>query len=103
MPAVADLEKVSVRLGDQDNVLTALRDIEPGEYRLEGQAFAVRDAIPTGHKLAIRDITAGEKVLKYNSPIGVATADIRAGTHVHSHNLRSLSARPREEEVSGGH
>ncbi len=45
-----------------------------------------------GHKYAIRDIRAGEAVIKYGYPIGRATADIPAGAHVHSHNLATALA-----------
>ena len=40
-----------------------------------------------GHKYALRDIAAGENVIKYGMPIGHATCAIRAGEHVHVHNV----------------
>ena len=47
-----------------------------------------------GHKYAARAIQAGEAVVKYGQVIGVAKADIAAGRHVHTHNVRSaLSGR----------
>lgn len=45
--------------------------------------------IPAGHKIALRDIQAGEAVIKYGDPIGRAARDIAAGEHVHSHNLHT--------------
>ena len=42
---------------------------------------------PRGHKVALRPIAKGEKVIKYGFPIGIATADIAEGEWVHSHNL----------------
>ena len=42
-----------------------------------------------GQKYALRDIAAGESVVKYGYPIGTATADIPAGAHVHAHNLKT--------------
>ncbi len=45
--------------------------------------------LESGHKRARCDIAQGELVIKYGYPIGRATQDIRAGEHVHSHNLRS--------------
>ena len=45
--------------------------------------------MPLGHKLARRDIAAGEKIVKYDAPIGSATAAIRAGEHAHVHNIKS--------------
>ncbi len=43
----------------------------------------------TGHKLALCDIRAGESVIKYGFPIGKASADIKSGEQVHTHNLRT--------------
>ena len=45
--------------------------------------------IPAGHKLALRDIKAGENIVKYGFPVGVATKDIKAGEWVHIHNVRT--------------
>ena len=42
-----------------------------------------------GHKYALRDIKAGENIIKYGNPIGHATEDIKAGCHVHSHNTKT--------------
>ena len=40
-----------------------------------------------GHKYALRDIAAGEDVVKYGMPIGHATKAIAKGEHVHVDNL----------------
>ena len=40
-----------------------------------------------GHKYARVDIQKGENVIKYGNPIGHATCDIKAGEHVHTHNV----------------
>ena len=40
-----------------------------------------------GHKYALRDIAAGEDVVKYGMPIGHATKAITKGEHVHVDNL----------------
>lgn len=45
--------------------------------------------LENGHKYALRDIRAGEPIIKYGSPIGHATQDIARGEHVHSHNLKT--------------
>jgi len=76
----------ALRLNGADNVAVALRRIAPGEaVGLEGVAAA--EPILNGHKVALRAIAAGQPVLKYGQVIGVATAGIAAGAHVHSHNL----------------
>lgn len=42
-----------------------------------------------GHKYALRDIRAGENIVKYGCPIGHATSAIRRGEHVHCHNMET--------------
>lgn len=43
----------------------------------------------SGHKIALFDIKKGENVIKYGYPIGHATADIKTGEHIHTHNLKT--------------
>jgi len=45
--------------------------------------------LENGHKYALRDIKAGENIIKYANPIGHATCDIKAGEHVHTHNMKT--------------
>jgi (2R)-sulfolactate sulfo-lyase subunit alpha len=77
-----------------DVVGVAVHDIEPGPAvrgRVQnGRAFelAVSQPVPLGHKVALRDIAAGQPVVKYGVVIGRATRDIAAGDHVHVHNLK---------------
>lgn len=49
----------------------------------------VEVSVQTGHKRAIKNIATGEAVIKYGYSIGNATSDIKAGEHVHSHNLKT--------------
>jgi len=74
----------------RDNVATALEAIEPGRpLNVDGGSLTAAERIPRGHKIALRTIQAGEAVVKYGNPIGTATVDIQAGTHVHVHNVSS--------------
>ena len=77
-------------ISERDNVATALEALDMGrELRLGARTLLVAEAIPRGHKVALCPIPAGEPVVKYGSPIGRASADIAAGTHVHTHNVAS--------------
>ncbi len=49
----------------------------------------VKVNLDNGHKYAVRDITNGERIIKYGFPIGIATEDIAEGEHVHSHNMKT--------------
>ncbi len=75
----------ALRLHEADSVAVVLTALAPGDAIDE---VIARDAIPRGHKVALRDIPAGEAVLKLGHAIGIAGANIEAGAHVHTHNLR---------------
>ena len=76
----------ALRLHAADNVVVAMRRVAAGEA-VATEGVTALESVGNGHKLATRDIAAGEVVLKYGQVIGVATTDIAAGAHVHSHNL----------------
>lgn len=50
--------------------------------------LTARDDIPLGHKIAVDVLEEGATVIEYGEEIGVATARIDAGAHVHVHNLK---------------
>jgi altronate hydrolase len=86
----------------RDNVATALEPLDAGQTISIGEAaIRLRDDVPRGHKVALRAIACGEEVVKYGSPIGIASSDIPAGAHVHTHNVASTRGRgdlgPRRE------
>jgi altronate dehydratase len=81
-----------------DDVAVALRDLaarENVDVRWRGTIMNVvaLDAIPLGHKLALRAIAEGAAIRKYGEAIGIATQPIAAGQHVHVHNMASQRAR----------
>ena len=78
----------------RDNVATALEPLSAGAtIAVGGETVTLLDAIPRGHKLALRAIRAGEAIVKYGSPMGLAACDIAAGAHVHTHNVASARGR----------
>lgn len=77
-------------LDPRDNVLVVRGRIAAGDrLKLEGKDIESAQDFPLAHKLARQAISRGETILKYGAPIGVATADIPQGAHVHVHNMRS--------------
>jgi altronate hydrolase len=83
---MVEMARLSIRLTGQDNVTVALSDVASGTA-LDG-VIALGD-VSAGHKIALRAIAPGEPVIKFGYPIGVASAPIAPGEHVHSHNLKS--------------
>jgi len=74
-----------IRLHPSDDVAIARQQLIHGMPL--GPNASVRGLVPAGHKVALRDIQAGEAVRRYGQIIGVATTLIPAGEHVHTQNL----------------
>ena len=89
-----------IRLHPQDDVVIARRQLIGGE-RIPEENLVVAGLIPPAHKVATRRIASGQPVRRYNQVIGVATQDIEAGQHVHTHNngLRAKGIGPFADNV----
>ena len=79
-------QQLTVRLHENDNVVTARVDILP-ETPIPGENVISSRRIPAGHKLAVQPVAAGDRVTKYDQVIGFAKEDIAAGDHVHVQNV----------------
>ncbi|MGQ2930032.1 MAG: UxaA family hydrolase [Sphingopyxis sp.] len=87
-PATTLTPVTALRIDPGDTVATCLADTAADDrITVDRATITLIDAIPRGHKFALAPIARGDAVIKYGFPIGVATADIAAGAHVHSHNL----------------
>jgi (2R)-sulfolactate sulfo-lyase subunit alpha len=79
-----------------DNVGVAVADIKKGETAQglymdinEKIDMEVSNDIPLGHKIALKDLEVDSSVIKYGHDIGGVAANIKAGEHVHIHNLKT--------------
>ncbi len=75
----------------RDNVAVALRTLVAGEQAASKgvTGFPALEEIPASHKIALRDISAGEEIIKYGETVAVSTQEIKKGAWVHTHNLES--------------
>ena len=76
----------TIRLHPDDDVVIARAEIPTGTLLTREKVHALV-TIPAGHKLSVRDVAQGEPLRRYNQIIGFATRPIKAGEHVHVHNL----------------
>ena len=88
--------KRAIMMNSDDTVATALENLEADDtVRIVSasqevvEEITVRQAIPFGHKLALKFVAQGEAVSKYGEVIGKASQDIIPGEHVHIHNVKS--------------
>jgi altronate hydrolase len=84
MITLATSENSTILLHPTDNVAIARVPVSAG---MAVRGVTTRAAIPAGHKVAIREIAAGENVVRYGQFIGRARTRIEPGDHVHTHNL----------------
>jgi len=79
-------QRLTVRLHENDNVVTARVDILP-ETPIPGEDVVSLRRIAAGHKIAVQPVAAGQAIRKYDQIIGFATEDIAPGDHVHVQNV----------------
>jgi len=80
----------------RDSVGVAVVDVKAGQT-LEGRSLDTNEMIkakanmdiPLGHKIALKDFKPGDTVLKYGNDIGKVVEPIKAGDHVHVHNVKT--------------
>ena len=73
-------------IDSRDNVIVAIEPIAKGDtvtWMCDGK----ENTLTALQDIACRDIVKGMPVIKYGEHIGIAVADIKAGEHVHIHNV----------------
>ena len=71
-----------IRMHDNDNVAIVVNDggLPAGTVFPDGLVLV--EAVPQGHKVALRDLAEGEPVVRYNVPIGFAMHAIAKGSWI---------------------
>lgn len=79
-----------IKIHPSDLVAVALTPLSAGAKIQAGeQTVTLLEDIPQGHKFALSAIPAGNPIIKYGNPIGVAKQDIPTGSWVHIHNIKT--------------
>jgi altronate dehydratase small subunit len=96
---------IAIVLNEKDNVATLIAPAELGSeiaLRSDDQKASVvaKEFVDAGHKIALRDIQNGDRIIKFGEIIGESTRDISAGSLVHSHNMRSLHGKSSRRVVT---
>lgn len=93
------MQKILI-INENDNVAVAVQPLKKGDeigINVKGQKelnrLRICQNIPFSHKIALRRIKRGEKIIKYGEPVGEATKDISEGEYVHIHNIESRKGR----------
>ncbi|MDY3867907.1 MAG: UxaA family hydrolase [Pyramidobacter sp.] len=78
----------SLQINPIDNVRMVLEDSFKGDtIETADGPVTLREDIEFAHKAAIKDLKAGDAVIKYGEEIGRMMTDAPKGTWIHNHNM----------------
>ncbi len=84
------MEKTYLKINKADSVVVCLQPMKKGEtIETDGGCVTLLQDTPAGHKVLLKDIKAGEDIIKYGYPIGHAKQDLKAGEWVNEDNLKT--------------
>jgi galactarate dehydratase len=91
-PASSDTPRY-IRMHANDNVAIVVNDggLRPGARFADGLVLV--DAVPQGHKVALRDLAEGDPVMRYNVTIGYAARALPQGSWVSEAVMHMPAAR----------
>ena len=82
--------QVFIKIHPDDRVAVALEPLIAHRVLIvDGEEIILTEPIPQGHKFALRDIREGEEIIKYGAPVGIAKSNIKKGSWVHTHNMKT--------------
>ena len=85
-----------ILMHDNDNVAIVVNDGGLAAGAVFPNGLTLLEAVPQGHKVALRDIAKGDRVIRYNVSIGFAAKDLPAGSWLAEHNVEMPAARELE-------
>lgn len=83
------MRRRSLLIHPADGVVCVLEDAEKGDtvQLPSGEEITLLEDVEFAHKICIRDLKAGEPVIKYGEEIGYMLVDVNQGTWIHNHNM----------------
>lgn len=79
-----------IKIHENDNVAVALMPLAANEeINVNGTVITTTMEVPAGHKVALCDLAQGDRIYKYGFSIGCASAPIKKGEWIHTHNIKT--------------
>lgn len=84
------METKYLKINPADNVVVAISDLKVGEIINEGNnQIVLKEDVPAGHKVTLKDFTEGENVIKYGYPIGHVRCNVEAGRWINENQIQT--------------
>ena len=84
------METKYLKINPADNVVVAITDLKAGEIiSNEGTDVVLKEDVPAGHKVTLKNLTEGENVIKYGYPIGHVRQNVEAGKWINENQIQT--------------
>ena len=84
------METKYLKINPADNVVVAITDLKAGEIISdEGADVVLKEDVPAGHKVTLKNLAEGENVIKYGYPIGHVRQDVEAGKWINENQIQT--------------
>lgn len=84
------METKYLKINPADNVAVAIVDLPAGEQIIVDDVnIVLNQAVPAGHKFALKDFAQGEDVIKYGYPIGHTAVAASQGDWMNEDNIKT--------------
>ena len=79
-----------LKINALDNVAVAISDLKAGEIIIDGEnEIVLKDNVPAGHKVTLKDLSEGKNVIKYGYPIGHVRHSVEAGKWINENQIQT--------------
>ena len=84
------METKYLKINPADNVAVAISELKSGEtITVDGVSIVLKEDIPAGHKVALKDFSEGEDIIKYGYPIGHARRAVKQGSWMNEKQIQT--------------
>lgn len=84
------METKYLKINPADNVAVAISELKSGEtITVDGVSIVLKEDIPAGHKVALKDFSEGEDIIKYGYPIGHARMAVKQGSWMNEKQIQT--------------
>jgi D-altronate dehydratase (EC 4.2.1.7) len=84
------METKYLKINPADNVVVAISDLKAGEaITVDGHAITLKEDVPAGHKVTLKDFAQGENIIKYGYPIGHAVTAVEQGRWINETQIKT--------------
>lgn len=84
------METKYLKINSADNVVVAISNLKIGEIIQDGDtSIVLKDDVPAGHKVTLKDFAEGENVIKYGYPIGHVRHSVEAGKWINENQIQT--------------